>query len=94
MPEIVARRMALADDRTHEHIELVGYYSDHLKTEPIMVSIPRALQIAILDPLWMTTPEGRADVVEGKCPTCGHAPHVRTTADAGVEEKLLSLPEK
>ena len=94
MPEVVAVRKKESDDRTHFHVDLVGYHSDHLTSgEPIMISVGRAISLMLYERLWIKTPDGESDVVAGKCSVCGHEPYLRTAADAENEEKLLALPE-
>ena len=94
MPEVVARKMDLADDRTHEHIVLVGYNSPHLGAgEPITIDVTRVVsKTATGERFFIKTPDGEADVIAGRCPVCGLEPHFRTSADSGDEQKLLSLP--
>lgn len=90
---IVARRTVQADAH-HDHIDLVGYRSNHIAAEPIMLSIERTLQrIALGERFFIKEADQEIDLVEGKCPECGHAPYIRTTADQGDEQKLMSLPE-
>lgn len=95
MPEIVVRaRTELASDGSHEHVVLFGYHSEHIKTEPITVDVDRVIsRMAAGDEFWITTPEGRAEVIPGKCGVCGHEPYLRTSADAEDSERLLALPE-
>jgi hypothetical protein len=95
MPEVVARRMELADDGRHEHVALVGYHSDHLTSgEPITIDVGRVLsKTATGERFFVKTADGEAEIVAGKCPVCGHEPYLRTSADAEGEEKLLVLPE-
>ena len=94
MAEVVAVRKIESDDRTHDHVYLIGYHSDHLTSgEPIMISIERAISLALTEPLWIKTPEGKSDVVTGKCSVCGHEPYLRTAADGESEEKLMALPD-
>ncbi len=94
MPEIVAVRKEPSDDRTHDHVDLVGCHTDHITSgEPIMISVERAISLMLTERLWIKTSEGESDVAEGKCSACGHEPYLRTAADAENEEKLLALPE-
>jgi hypothetical protein len=93
VPEVVAVRKKESDDLTHYHVDLIGYRSEHIATEPIMISIERAQSLMLYDRLWIATPEGESDIVKGKCSVCGHEPYLRTAADAEDEEKLLALPE-
>ena len=94
MPEVVAVRKKESDDRTHDHVELIGYHSDHLTSgEPIMISVERSISLMLYERLWIKTPEGESDLVKGKCSVCGHEPYLRTAADAENEEKLLALPD-
>ena len=94
MPEVVAVRKKESDDRTHDHVDLIGYYSAHITSgEPIMISVERAISLMLYERLWIKTPEGESDVVNGKCSVCGHEPYLRTAADAENEEKLLALPD-
>jgi hypothetical protein len=94
VPEVVAVRKEESDDRTHFHVDLIGYASPHISSgEPIMISVERAISLMLYERLWIKTPEGESDLVKGKCSVCGHEPYVRTAADAEDEEKLLALPE-
>ncbi len=93
MPEIVRVRLKDSDDRSHLHVDLVGYHTDHIMTEPIMISIERAISLMLYERLWIKTPDGEPDLVSGKCSVCGHGPYLRTTADGEKEEKLQALPE-
>lgn len=93
MPELVAVRVGLAKDAAHEHIELVGYQSDHLKAEPVMVPQERILQKEALgEKFWVTVDGERTDLVGGKCPACGIEPYLRTAKDEGDKERLRDLP--
>jgi hypothetical protein len=93
VPEIVTIRLKETDDRSHFHVDLVGYHTDHIATEPIMISTERAISLMLVERLWIKAPDGEADLVSGKCSVCGHEPYLRTTADGDKEEKLLDLPE-
>ena len=93
MPEIVRIRLKEADDLTHYHVDLVGYHTDHIATEPIMISTERAIQKMLYERFRIKTPEGEADLVSGKCSVCGHEPYLRTATDGENEEKLQTLPE-
>jgi hypothetical protein len=96
LPEIVARKMELADDRKHDHVLLVGYSSKHLGAEePITIDVNRVVaNTAIGERFFVKTPDGEADIVAGKCPVCGFEPYPRTSADSGDEQKLLMVPER
>ncbi len=93
MPEIVRIRLMESDDQSHFHVDLVGYHTDHIATEPIMISTERAISKMLYTRFWISTPEGEADLVSGKCSVCGHEPYLRTASDGEKEEKLQSLPE-
>ena len=93
MPEIVRVRLEESDDRSHLHVDLVGYHTDHINTEPIMISTERAISLMLYERLWIKTADGESDLVSGKCSVCGHEPYLRTKADAENEEKLQALPE-
>lgn len=93
MPEIVVVRKEESDDRSHFHVDLVGYDAGHIKDEPIMISVPRAIEVMLYERFWIRTAEGESDAVKGKCSVCGHEPYLRTAADGENEEKLLELPE-
>ena len=95
MPEVVAVRKKESDDRTHDHVDLVGYHTDHLTSgEPIMVSTERVINKMLYVRFWTKTLAGEeTDLVSGKCSVCGHEPYLRTAADAENEEKLLALPD-
>lgn len=94
MPEVVAVRKKESDDRTHDHVDLIGYHTDHITSgEPIMISVERAISLMLVERLWIKTSEGESDVTKGKCSVCGHEPYLRTAADAENEEKLLALPD-
>jgi hypothetical protein len=93
MPEIVSRRLVQADAH-HDHVELVGAYSDHLKREPITLSVERTQErMSFGERFWITVDGQQIDVKPGTCSVCGHEPYLRTAADAESEEKLLGLPE-
>ena len=94
MPEIIARKLDLAEDRTHDHVILVGYNSKHLGSgEPITIDVDRLTQLTWTgERFFITTTDGDADVVAGKCPVCGLQPYLRTSADDGDEQKLMALP--
>ena len=93
MPEIVRIRLEESEDRSHLHVDLVGYHTDHIMTEPIMISTERAISLMLYERLWIKTPEGETDLVSGKCSICGHEPYLRTAADGEKEEKLQALAE-
>ena len=94
MPEIVAVRLKDTDDQTHVHVDLVGYETDHIATEPIMITTERAISLMLYERLWMKTTTGEeTDLTSGKCSVCGHEPYLRTAADGEHEEHLLDLPE-
>ena len=93
MPEIVVVRLIESDDQSHFHVDLVGYHTDHITTEPIMIATERAISLMLYERLWIKTPDGEADLVSGKCSVCGHEPYLRTTSDAENEEKLQTLTE-
>jgi len=93
VPETVRVRQVESDDRTHLHVDLIGYESDHIAGEPIMISTERAISKMLYVRFWIKTPDGEADLVSGKCSVCGHEPYLRTTADSEKEEKLQALPE-
>jgi hypothetical protein len=97
MPEVVARRMELAPDGSHEHVALVGYRADQIPGEPVMITAERALELLRLpfERLWVRLPNGEeVDVVEGTCPVCGRSPYLRTKADEDGFQALLALPER
>lgn len=94
MPEVVAIRTKAPESRDHTHVELVGYHTDHVKGEPIMISTERAISKMLYERFWMKTLDGQeTDLISGKCSVCGHEPYLRTKADAEDEEHLLDLPE-
>jgi len=93
VPEIVRIRLEESEDRSHLHVDLVGYHTDHIMTEPIMISTERAISLMLYERLWIKTPEGETDLVSGKCSICGHEPYLRTAADGEKEEKLQALAE-
>lgn len=93
MPEIVRVRTEPAEDNRHDHVTLVGYHTAHIATEPIMISIERARSFMVFERLYLKTPDGEADLVEGKCSVCGHEPYLRTSADGEKEEKLQALEQ-
>lgn len=94
MPEIVVMRLKETDDRSHVHVDLVGYQTDHIATEPIMVTTERAISLMLYERFWMKTLAGEeTDLISGKCSVCGHEPYLRTVADGEHEEHLLDLPE-
>ncbi|MCA1834770.1 MAG: hypothetical protein ABR548_09455 [Actinomycetota bacterium] len=93
MPEIVAVRPEQGKDGQHEHVGLLGYHSDHLKSEPIMVPPQRIIdKEALGEKFWVTIDGERTDLVVGKCPVCSIEPYLRTAADSGDTERLLELP--
>lgn len=93
MPEIVSRRLAQVD-AGHDHVDLVGVYSDHLKREPTTLSVERTQQrMAFGETFWIRVGGEQIEVKPGKCSVCGHEPYLRTAADAEDEEKLRALPE-
>lgn len=90
--KVVSSRVEQAD-ATHDHVDLIGYHSLHLAAEPIMLSTERVLQrIALGDRFFIVEGETEHDIVNGKCPGCGHGPYLRTAGDSGDEQKLLTLP--
>lgn len=91
--EVVAFRTAQADAE-HDHVELIGYRSPHIEKEPIMLSVERTLQrISLGDRLFMRGKDGEEiDLAAGQCPVCGLEPYLRTAADQGDEQKLMTLP--
>jgi hypothetical protein len=94
VPEIVVMRLQETDDRSHVHVDLVGYQTDHIATEPIMVTTDRAISLMLYERFWMKTLSGEeTDLISGKCSVCGHEPYLRTAADGEHEEHLLDLPE-
>jgi hypothetical protein len=94
LPEIVRVRLQETDDRSHFHVDLVGYQSEHIETEPIMISTERAISKMLYIRFWTKTTAGQeTDLVSGKCSVCGHEPYLRTAADGDKEEHLLDLPE-
>jgi len=93
LPEIVRVRLVETDDQSHFHVDLVGYHSDHIETEPIMISTERAISTMLYERFWMTIASGETDLISGKCSVCGHEPYLRTAADGEKEEHLLDLPE-
>jgi hypothetical protein len=95
VPEIVAVRLKLADDGAHEHVDLLGYHSTHLKTEPVMVAPQRIRDNAILgESYWVTANGERAEIIFKECPVCGLEPYPRTSLDSGDVEHLKELPQK
>ena len=93
VPELVAVRLEPGKDGRHEHVGLVGYHSDHLRVEPIMIPPERIFQKEALgEKFWVTIDGQRVDVVRGACPVCGQEPYVRTAADTGDTERLMELP--
>lgn len=89
--QVVAVRVEQAD-ANHDHVALVGYHSSHLAQEPIMLDAARVLQrVSIGDRFFMKDGDTEADLVAGKCPLCDAKPYLRTKADAGDEQKLMSL---
>ncbi len=95
MPEIVAVRLKPAEDGEHEHVDLLGYHSTHLKTEPVMVAPNRIRENAIVgEKYWVTVNGERADITFGACPICGMQPYPRASADSGDVERLKELPQK
>jgi len=94
LPEIVRVRLKETDDGSHFHVDLVGYHTDHIETEPIMISIERAISKMLYTRFWMKTAAGEEnELISGKCSVCGHEPYLRTAADGEKEEHLLDLPE-
>jgi len=94
VPEIVRVRLRETDDQSHYNVDLVGYHTEHIDTEPIMVSTERAISLMLYERFWMKTLAGEeTDLVSGKCSVCGHEPYLRTAADGETEEHLLDLPE-
>lgn len=90
--KVVSSRVEQADAK-HDHVVLVGYHSSHLAAEPIMLSPERVIQrTALGDRFFIVEGETEHDVVEGKCPECGHEPYLRTKGDQGDEQKLMALP--
>ncbi|HVL89497.1 MAG TPA: hypothetical protein VM841_04595 [Actinomycetota bacterium] len=90
--KVVASRLEQADAK-HDHVELVGYHSLHLAAEPIMLSPERVIQLTALGSrFYIVDGDAEHDVVEGKCPLCGHEPYLRTKGDQGDEQKLMNLP--
>lgn len=79
-------------DAEHDHVSLVGYHSPHIAAEPIMLSAERTIQrIGIGDKFVVKANGDETEVVAGACPVCGETPYLRTKADAGDEQKLMSL---
>jgi hypothetical protein len=94
VPELVAVRLEPGRDGKHDHVGLVGYHSDHLKTEPVMVPPQRVFEKQALgEKFWVTVDGQRTDLVPGACPVCGAEPYIRTAADSGEAERLLELPQ-
>ena len=95
MPEVVRVRLKETDDQSHYHVDLVGYESEHIEGEPIMVATERVIEKMLYNRFWMKTLAGEeTDLVSGKCSVCGHEPYLRTAADGELEEHLLDLPEE
>lgn len=96
MPEEIVAFRAVQADVTHDHVELVGYQSPHIEKEPIMLSIERTLQrISLGEQFFMKGKDGQEiTLVAGTCPECGHEPYLRTVADEGDEQLLMTLPPR
>jgi hypothetical protein len=93
--EITAVRLEPSRDRSHMHLELIGYTSPHMPGEEITIDISRALQKMDFDEKFHIVLDGeRAEIVEGTCPSCDLKPYLRTSADAGDEQKLFALPRE
>ena len=91
--QIVARR-TVQFGTDHDHVDLVGYRSNHIAAEPIMLSVERTLQrIALGERFFIKEGDQEIDLIEGSCPVCGYAPYLRTKGDPGDEQKLMELPE-
>jgi len=94
LPEIVVVRLQETDDQSHYHVDLVGYHTDHIEGEPIMIATERAISKMLYTRFWMKTVSGdETELISGKCSVCGHEPYLRTAADGEKEEHLLDLPE-
>lgn len=95
MYEIVAIRTHASDDRSHEHIALVGYRSPHMPDEAIMIAIPRVVsRIALGEAFGVTVGDDKAEVSAGTCASCGHEPYLKTAKDTADRALLLTLPRK
>lgn len=91
--EIIAVRTEMSDDLSHEHVELVGYASPHIVGEAIMIPVPRLIQrLAFGDKFFMSVNGEQAEITAAKCPTCGHEPGLKTSADKAGTQHLLALP--
>ncbi|MHB8512723.1 MAG: hypothetical protein ACYDCC_11145 [Actinomycetota bacterium] len=90
--EVVAVRIEQYNS-SHDHVVLVGYHSNHIASEPIMLSTERTLQrMSLGETFVITQGDQTIELIEGSCPVCGYAPYLRTKADSGDDQKLMELP--
>jgi hypothetical protein len=95
VPEITAIRTEPAKNGPeHDHVELVGYYTEHIPFEPLFIDPSRMrTKMLVLEKFWVTVDGEKVEVVLGSCPVCGEEPYPRTSKDSGDTELLKNLPE-